>query len=133
MPPVRVLILALCLTSVSFSQSDKRLLGQWSCVTHETVKTFTGAIISDSEGENTLEFRDDQTAFVSEVARSGKTILRVSGRWSVGPKKLTLQVPGEPSFSGTINKADSLILQAQIPTGSPDIRHLVEWTCNKRP
>ena len=103
-------------------------------MTHETlIKTFAGAIIRDSEGNNTLEFRDDQTAVMTEVATSGKTTLRVVGRWSVGPKKLTLQLPGEPVFTGSINKSDSLILRGQIPTGNLDIRTQVEWTCAKRP
>jgi len=130
--PIRVVMFALCLAKVGFAQSENQLLGQWHCTTRETVKVHTGKIIGGSVGENTLEFRNDQTALVTGVAESGKTILRVNGRWSRGPKKLALQVEGEPDFTGSINKAGLLILQGNLLDRDREIVRVVEWTCNKR-
>lgn len=131
---VKVLILSLCITTGSSAQSDNPLLGPWHCATRETVKDITGRVLSSgSAGDRTLDFRDDQTASVSDLAESGKTILRLNGRWSGKANKLTLQVEGEPSFTGSINKAGSLVLRGEILNRDPDILRLVEWTCAKRP
>lgn len=132
MRAVPALVLALCVTSL-FAQSDNQLLGQWACATRETVKVSTGRIIGDSAGENTLEFHDDQTALVTVAAKSGKTILRANGRWYRDPKKLTLQVEGEPGFTGSIDKAGTLVLRGGIMDPDRTVLHSIEWRCVKRP
>jgi len=118
------LILALFLTEAGFAQSDNRLLGKWSCATRETAKDITGRTIGDvSVGKNTLEFRSDQTALVRDVTENA--------RWSGGANKLTLQVGGGPSFTGSVNKAGVLSLRASQRDRDRDILHAIEWTCTK--
>jgi hypothetical protein len=110
------------------------MLGQWNCATRETVKDITGRVLDRSSvGERTLDFYSNQTASVSDVGESGKTILRLNGHWSGKANKLTLQVEGEPSFTGSINKAGLLILRGGLVDGDRTNLRSIEWSCVKLP